>query len=190
MNKRRISTTISTKHWELLKKHTTEFETQQKVIEYALDGLENGAKQAVAMSREEELWMRIGREVKSTCLIQKDGLKELIGTVDIGRYIEYVSRHKPVECVIEYYYQKPLKECSLKEVIDGIAINARISNWFDTINYTDDGGQYTLKMTHTMGINCSKMLNIVIESVFETYGVKTESKISESSLFVKVFKNV
>lgn len=190
MKKRRISTTISAKHWELLKKHTTELETQQKVIEFALEGLENGAKHVHAMSREEELWMRIGREVKSACLIQKDGLKELIGTADIGRYIEYVSRHKPIECVIEYYYQKHLKECSLKEVIDGIIINARISNWFDTINYTDDGGLYTLNMTHTMGINSSKMLNIVIESVFETYGVETESKISESSLFVKVFKNV
>lgn len=40
MSKRRVSTTISIKHWELLKKYTEKYETQQKVLELALESLE------------------------------------------------------------------------------------------------------------------------------------------------------
>ena len=49
----RISTTISQKHWELLKKHTEKFETQQKVLEHALESLENSSKQNPELTREE-----------------------------------------------------------------------------------------------------------------------------------------
>ncbi len=107
---------------------------------------------------------------------------------DIELQKEYVSQYKPVEYTTEYYFQKPLKECSLKEVIDGIVINARISNWYDTVDYTDDDGHYTLKITHSLGLNTSKLVNIAIESVFETYGAKTENTISEKTVFIKIFK--
>lgn len=188
MKKRRISTTISPKHWELLKKHTAEFETQQKVIEYALERLENGAKH-YPISKEEEFWRRVGREPMSACLIQKDGLKMLIETADMDRFMEYAANQKPEEYLIEYYYQKSLKECSLKEIMDGIVIIARMSRWLETINYTDDGDHYTLKITHNLGIKNSKMFKIMNESVFKTYGAKTESEISERSLFTKIYKN-
>jgi hypothetical protein len=89
MNKRRVCTTISAKHWELLKKYTAKYETQQKVLELALESLENNSKHITALSQEEEHWMRIGREAKSVaCLIQKDGLKELLKTADIERIKE------------------------------------------------------------------------------------------------------
>lgn len=190
LKKHRISTTISTKHWELLKKHAAKLETQQIVLELALESLENNSKHNPVQSPEEELWMRIGREVKTACLVQKEGLKELIETADIERVREYATHQKPIEYTIEYFYQKPLKECSLKEVIDGIVVNLKISNWLDTINYTDDGDHYTLKITHSLGLNNSKIFKIVNESVFKTYGVKAESNISEKSVFMKIFKNL
>lgn len=189
MKKYRISTTISPKYWALLKKHAEDLESQQKVLELALECYDNRSKHIPKLSPEEELWLRIGREVKSACLIQKDALKELLESADIARFGEYIAHEKPVEYVIEYFYQKPLKECSLKEIIDGIVLNTKVSNWFETINYTDDGDHYTLKFTHNLGLNGSKIHKILSESVFNTYGVKIESKVSERSLFMKIFKN-
>jgi hypothetical protein len=66
----RISTTISQKNWELLKKHTKKFETQQKVLELALEGLENSSKQNVTLTEEEKLWMRL-KWAKSVCILEK-----------------------------------------------------------------------------------------------------------------------
>jgi len=51
----RISTTISQKHWELLKKQSEKFETQQKTIEFALESLENSSKQSPALTLEENI---------------------------------------------------------------------------------------------------------------------------------------
>ncbi len=190
MKRRRLNITISLKHWNILEKHLQEFETQQKVLEYALESLENNPGQSTSVSQEEELWLRIGREIKSICLIQKDGLKELLETADIERLMECANQLKPLEYQIEYYLQKLLKECNLKEVIDGTVIIARTSNWFDTINYTDNGGYYTLKMIHSLGLNNSKLSKTMVESVFKTSGFKTESEISERSFFIKIYKNL
>jgi hypothetical protein len=182
----RISTTISQKHWELLKKYAEKFETQQKALELALESLDNSSKQSPALTEEEKLWIR---SAPVACLVQKDGLKILMETTDFDLQKEYVAKHKPIEYIIEYYIQKPLKECSLQEVIDGIVINSRISNWFDTVDYTDDGDHYTLKITHSLGLNTSKVIKMLDESVFTTYGVKVESIISAKTIFIKAFKN-
>jgi len=188
MKTHRISTTISQKHWELLKKHAEEFETQQKALERSLECLENRSKQIQALAEEEKLWMRLA-SVKTACLIQKEYLKRLMETADIELQKEYIIKDKPIEYTIEYYFQKPLQECSLKEVIDGLVINSRISNWFDTVDCTNDGSHYTLKITHSLGINTSKIIKMLDESVFKTYGVKVESIISEKTIFIKIFKN-
>ncbi len=37
------------------------------------------------------------------------------------------------------YYQRPLKKCGLKEVIDGLVFFIKEGNIPDTINYTDEG---------------------------------------------------
>jgi hypothetical protein len=184
----RISTTISQKHWELLKKHAGEFETQQKALERALECLENDSKQSQTLTEEEKLCMHL-IQAKLPCLIERDCLKLLIETVDFELYNEFVTRNKPIEYVIEQHFQKPLKECSLKEIIDGLIINCRISNWFDTVDYTDESDRYILKITHRLGPNTSKIVRELLESVFKTYGVKVESTISAGAIFIKTFKN-
>lgn len=153
----------------------------------ALECLENSSKQRLALTEEEEFWMHMA-SVKATCLVQKDFLKMLMETVDIQRHKEYVTRYKPIEYVIEYYIQKPLKECSLNEVINGLVTGARMSHWFDTVDYIDNDGHYTLIITHSLGINNSKIVKICNDSVFKKYGVKTESSISEKTIFMKIFK--
>lgn len=184
----RIATTISERHWELLKKHAEKFETQQKALEMALECLENSSKQRLALTEEEKFWMHMA-SVKATCLVQKDFLNTLMETADIELHKKYVTRHKPIEYAIEYCLQKPLEECSLNEVINGLVASARMSHWFDTVDYVDNDGHYTLRITHSLGINNSEIVLICNDSVFKTYGVRTESLISEKTMFTKIFKN-
>jgi hypothetical protein len=184
----RISTTISQKHWELLKKHTEEFETQQKVLELALESLEKSSKPSPLVTREERIWLT-QRSMKTICSVLKDSLKVLLETVDIELFKEYLNKYKPLEYTMEYYFQKPLKEISLKELLDGVVITGGMSNWFDTIDYKDDGNHYTMLITHSLGLNNSKLNRMGIESLFETYGVKVESTISEKTIFMKIYKN-
>ena len=188
MNKFRINTPISKKHQDLLKKYTDTYETQQKVLEQALENLDTRQNQRSALSQEQELAVRF-LEVKAMCLIQKDGLLVLLENLDPETMLKYVDHNKPMEYALEYYYQKPLKECQMTEVVEGIAINARMSCWFDTVDYTDDGDYYTLKITHCLGVNATNLIRIMIESATATYGVLAESTISGKTCFIKIFKN-
>ncbi|HEY9205498.1 MAG TPA: hypothetical protein VIO58_06210 [Candidatus Methanoperedens sp.] len=187
MNRRRVCTTISAKHWELLKKYTEKFETQQKVLEAALESLEKNSNRNHKLSLEEQFWMRT-RELKSICLIQLDGLKTTMKAPAFEKAFELLAERKHMQHIIEYYYQKPLKDCNLKEIVDGLVIYARLSNWFDSVNYTDDGDHYTLQIYHSLGLGGSKFNRTFIENLFKTYGVKTESYISNRSNLIKIYK--
>ncbi|MDI9394824.1 MAG: hypothetical protein QM426_05135 [Euryarchaeota archaeon] len=188
MTKRRISTTISQKHWDLLNKHLEKFETQQKVIEQALESLENSSKQNSSSIWETRCWMFV-KSTKSVCFVLKDGLKMLIEAADIELVKEFVTRNKPIEHSIEFYFQKPLKELSLREVIDGLVTVAITGNWFDIVDCKDESSHHTLMIIHSLGLNNSKINVIMIENLFKTYGVKAESTISEKTIFIKIFKN-
>jgi hypothetical protein len=188
LKRHRVATTISEKHWELLKKNAEKFETQQKALELALECLENSSKQRLALTEEEKFWTYAASD-KTACIVQKDFLKMLMETYDIEIYKEYVTRNKPIEYTIECYLQKSLKECSLNEVINALVVSARISHWLDMIDYMDEDGHYTLRITHSLGFNNSDITRICIESVFKTYGVETKSVISEKTIFMKIFKN-
>ncbi|MFY1110478.1 MAG: hypothetical protein AB3K77_02145 [Methanosarcinaceae archaeon] len=183
----RISTTISDKHWKLLKTYAEKFETQQKTLELALESLENSSKQGPELTLEEKYWMRL-KWAKSAVIIEKNAFKLLIETTDIGLLNELFIRDKTIEYTIELYFQKPLEVCSLEEVIDGLVINLKITNWFDTV-YKEERDYYTLRMTHSMGIKFSKLIFVAVESALKTYGVKAEGIISEKTIFINIHKN-
>jgi hypothetical protein len=188
LSQHRLSTTISSKHWALLQKYMEKSGTQQKALEMALDSLETvNSKSVSKLSPEEETWMRVGG-LNLVCLVQKEMLNVILKTVDMGQIEAYVKDMKPFEYVVEFFYQKPLKECSMKEIIDAIIINAKISHWFETVNYTDEDKYYTLNAVHDMGLNSSKINSLFVENLFKTYGAKTESTISERTIFIKVYK--
>ena len=188
MKTHRISTTISQKHWELLKKYAEKFETQQKALELALESLENSSKQSPELTLEEKYWMRL-KPAKSLVIIEKNAFKMLTETADIELLSELFIRNKTIEYTIEFYFQKSLEECSLKEVIDGLVINLKITSWVDTIDYADGGDHYKLIITHDLGFSFAKMVTIWIENMFTAYGVKTESTYSIKTIFMKIFKD-
>lgn len=108
---------------------------------------------------------------------------------DIECQKQFLKNENLVELSIELYHKKPLKAMSLKEVIDGLVFNAKLSNWYDIVDCMDKDSYYTLIIVHNMGINCSKTTLLMVENVFNTYGVKTESTVSPKSVFVTIYKN-
>ncbi len=188
MHKNHLHTTLSDKHFEILKKFTEEFGTQQKVLELALERLENNKKQSSVQSTDEQVWVLTGKGTESACVLHKDAFRTLLEGADVKRIIKLLKTQKMAEHMVSWYYQKPLKKCSLKEVTDGAIFFFKAAKIFDTVNYVDCGNYYSLKMIHGLDIRTSKMFNIFIESLFEAYGARTESEISEKSLFMKIFK--
>ncbi len=87
------------------------------------------------------------------------------------------------------FLHKSLKECSLREVVDGLTTILRITHMFDTVDYEDKGNYYLLILAHSLGLNNSKLNLTILENVFKTYNVKLESTISEKTIFMKVFKD-
>ncbi len=51
MKKYRINTTVSSKHYGLLKKHAEKYASQQKTIEHALELLDNNPSQSSPIIR-------------------------------------------------------------------------------------------------------------------------------------------
>ncbi len=190
MKKYRINTTISQKHQEILKKHTKKYGTQQSVLEHALETLENNIEiQNLELSPEEELWMRIHREIKSgMTLFQRDITKMLFETLDIPKFDELVTTQKPAQFALEWYYNKSIKECSIQEIINAIIINTNIQGGADTVKHTEGENSYNINITHSMGINWGKGLVMMYESMLKSYGAYFESNFSERSVYFKIFK--
>jgi len=188
VKKHRIATTISQKHWDLLTKQVGKYKTQQKVLEIALENLDNSSKQDPVLTDKEQVWLAILRE-NLVVLYEKSCFKSLMENSDIECQTEFFEREKPVEVSIEFFYKEPLSAMSLKEVLDGLIFNAKLSNWYDTVECIDEDSHYTVVMVHNLGINCSKTTLLMVKSALSTYGAKTESIISPKSVFVKVFKS-
>ncbi len=188
MKKYQIHTTLSARHLEILKNNAEKYGSQQKALELALESLESKPKQSAPLSPEEELWMRYAG-VNNACFIPRDGLKFMLETANMGIFADIVAGTKQIEYQIESYYNKPLKSCSLKEVIEGMVINAKMCHWFDEVDYKDEGSHYMIKWAHSLGINGSKMSRILTENVFNTYGVRFETTIMEKTVFMKIYKS-
>lgn len=174
----------------MLKKYVENFGTQQSVLEHALESLENSSDPDLGLPPdEEEVWMRLGHEIKGTLtLLQVDITRQLFKTADIERFKEYFKDGKTIEFILEWYLDKPLKEFSLQEVMDVLTLNTKIQGGSDTVNCIEDDDFYKLNITHNMGINCSKIIVAMYESVFKSYGVRFEVQFSQRSIFFTVFK--
>ncbi|MGD9776125.1 hypothetical protein [Methanosarcina mazei] len=188
LKRHRIATTISDKHWKLLKIHAEKFETQRKALEIALECLENNTEQYSELTVKQKYWLMC-ESIGSVCCVQKEALKILMETVNHERFKEYVTKNKPIEYEIQILLQKPLNECSLEEVVNGLMIVFRTSHMFDTIDCKDNGDYYLLILTHSLGLNNSKLNLMTCKSLFITYGADIESKTSGNIIFIKVFKD-
>jgi hypothetical protein len=88
------------------------------------------------------------------------------------------------------HHNKPIKNCSLKEVLDSLINVGRVVNWFDSIDYIDNNSYYTIEIIHSLGINNSKINKVMFEDLFKEYGVKMESEVTDNGIFMKVYKSM
>ena len=158
------------------------------MLEAALESLENTSQKVMVSSLDEQRWMRVYREVKAVVITHKDILGSLVETADIEKVIDVINNQKMTEFMMSWLYMKPLSSCSIIEILDGILFFLRTGNMNDISGYSDDGDHYTLKLVHNLNLNNSKIFKAMIESTFNAYGARTESAISDKSLFVKVYK--
>lgn len=186
-HKNHLHTTLSDKHFEILKKHKEIFGTQKKVLEFALESLENNSKRNLAQLKDDQVWMLTGRGTESASVLHIDAFKVLLEGADVKNIIKIMKNQKMAEHMIAWFYQKPLKKCSLKEVIDGLIFFLKASKIADTVSYVECDNYYILKMIHGLHIGTSRMFSMWIATLFESYGLKTESEISEKSLFMKIY---
>lgn len=111
MKKYRINTTISIQHRDLLKKLVEKYGTQQSALEHSLESLENSSHLNKELSEQEEIWLRLYREINGIItILPKEIAKILIETVDIEEFKQYIQNVKQVESVLEYNYKKHLNE--------------------------------------------------------------------------------
>lgn len=185
MNKHRLNTTISRKHWELLEKHANHFESQQKALEHAIELLEN--KQCKELSPKANFWLHCGMDLGSICTVSKGALKALFENSEI----ESVFQKTRGEVIygLEDNNHRPLNKMSIKEIMDALVFSSTASNWFDSATCTDMGKYYCFKQTHSLSINGSKLTKLWLEELFKKYGARTESYISDHTVFIKVFKD-
>lgn len=188
MKKRRISTTISTKHWDILKKHSEKHESQQKALELAIESLENNSIKTNSLLLEQEQVHPMFKEKQFLCHINRDQLRLFFEKMDVGAVIKEFKKEKYSVNFTIMQCQKPLKNCSLKEVIDAAVYLINYSNTAESIEYTDEGTHYFLKIFHNMSMNYSTATRALIETVFEAFGARIESEIYENSLFVMIYK--
>jgi hypothetical protein len=187
--KYRVNTTISIKHRELLDKQVEEYGTQQAVLEKALEILDNGNHPG-QLSEEQEIWLRLYREVNDILVFfPRELTKLLLETADMDEFQKHIQNVKQVQSVIEYNYKKHLCDFTLPELIKGVITNIKIQGSVDTVECTEKEDHYQIYLTHRLGINDSKSLIIMNESVFKSYGVKFESTYSKRSVFFKIYKN-
>jgi hypothetical protein len=174
----------------LLKKQAEKYGSQQKALEHALECQENenNSKSISRLSPEEEMTVRIVQS-KLACLLEKQGLKHMLEYLNMEPYLAILNNDKLLQYQLEVYFQKPLKDCSLKEVVDGMIVNAKLGNWFETLSYTDDGDHYTFNATHNLGLNCSKINESLFEGLFKSYGARVNITTSERTIFMKIYKN-
>ncbi|OPY25536.1 MAG: hypothetical protein A4E28_03080 [Methanocella sp. PtaU1.Bin125] len=168
------------KHYGLIKKHLETYETQGKVLEHALESLDNSARSGPAPAGEKAP----GRKADDSSAgpIQKYALMMLLDTLDLEKTGEYIARVKPTVYALEYIYHKPLKECSLKEVVDGLVVTSRALDWYDKVECLEDEGRYTFKITHTMGPNASRIIQMVDENLLYTYDARFETIVSDNGV--------
>ncbi len=73
--------------------------------------------------------------------------------------------------------------------MDAVILNIKIQGSSDSLTYKEDENSHDINLAHSLGINASKMLEMMNGSVFDSYGVEFESNCSERSVFFKVFKS-
>ena len=185
MKDQRINTTLSEKHYSILKKHVKKYGTQRSVLEHAL---EKSSKNHYILSKEEEIWMQMFQIKDLHMIYAKDYTKLLFNTAQMDKIQEYLKKDVPVKFFVEWLYDKPFQEFKLSELIKGIILNIEMYGLAENIDLEDSDDSYIVNIFHELGINGSKIILYMNEGVLKDFGVNFESEYSIKNVFFKIYK--
>jgi len=189
MSNARISTTISARHIDILKKHAKVHGTQQKVLELALETFDKKTLEDHILTTEELFVLNTWRD-RVSCIVYKELFTNLISNANLEAAEEWYNANKMcMAFAVEFYYQRPFHELNIQEILDALVSLAKISNMFERYAYSDDGDHYTLKIHHNYGLNGSRYVSLMVKNILDFCGVKYTTSVTERSIFTKIYKN-
>ncbi len=173
MKKRRISTTISKKHWAILKEKLEKYGSQQKVLEAALDVLDGEGtisklnpiqRQRMEVLDFPSLAMFPRRTIKHTLeghwnRIAEEKVYELGLLVTTGRHVD---------------------DMGFLELLESFCDLLRTLNFFEDVQIEDKGGTCTIKLLHSEGKVYSDHFAYLNEEFFKEQGMECKTVIADN----------
>jgi hypothetical protein len=171
MRKRRLSTTISHEHWEILQKNLKKYGSQSKVLEAALERLDNDA-----LFRLDEIQRKRVDLLNfpGAVLINRRCIKHTLE----GRW-ERIVEEGLFEFGILVTSGKLTDRFTFHELVASFCYLLRLLNLFEEIAYEEAGDTCTVKLWHHEGKTYSKYFAYLHELFFRRQGIECKTEISE-----------
>jgi hypothetical protein len=186
--RQRIYTTISKKHYSILKKYEEKYRTQAKTLELALELL-NGKP---LLSEEEQIW-RIVYKTPRAVTINRDLLIRLFEV-----FLERNGGEQELRdlCTKSGYLctlflsilGKPVDQANLREAVDALYMLYNFSHFFERVSLREQDNFYELTLTHPGNKFYSMAFKIFTEIILKDLNLKIESRIEEHYLILKIYK--
>ncbi len=157
---KQIHTTLSIEYYDKLKFFAKYFKTQKKVIEIALDALDEKIN-LKEVSDEDSYWLRM--KDHNAVFLSKKSFNYLLE----GK-IENFSDKKSCRRALEIITKESLEDLPLEKIVKHLAFNYKANNWFEriTVEYPISG-DVTLTFYHYMGYHYSEILSKYFVNFFE-----------------------
>ncbi len=170
--KRRISTTISGRHWKILENLMEEYGSQQKVLEAALEKLadESPFSEFTELQKQRALLL----SYPGIVIIPRQTIKHTLE----GNW-EKIAEEGLFELGILVTSGKMVENFGFRELVKSFCHLLKLLNLFDDIIPEEEGGVMKLKLIHQEGRTYSEYLANLNEHFFRRWGIECKTEISE-----------
>lgn len=175
--KKKLSTTISALHWEIIKRYLKKLGSQQRVIEKGLELLDNS---------EYEI-----NEDKLRLAVDPDAVVMHRSWFEAAMKGDWKSvEDSPVaEFGVMLLKKKPMYKMSFNEQVHGLCDLIVASSQFErVIRDEGDDGSIKITLTHHGGMKVSEHLSKLGEKYFKDYGINFETNLSDYYIIYRVWE--
>ena len=173
MRKHRLSTTISRKHFDILDRNVEQYGSQQKVLEAALELLEDGGKfyklNEVQRKRVDLL------DVPGAIILNRRSVKHTIE----GKW-DKIAGERMYEFGILVLSGKSVDNMDFQGLINIFHKLLRVLNLFEKITLESKGGVYNMKILHNEGKTYSEHFAYLNEEFFKEMGIDCKTTTADS----------
>jgi hypothetical protein len=176
--KKKLSTTISALHWEIIKRYLKKFGSQRRVIEKALELLDNSKYEI--------------NEEKLRLAMDPDAVVVHRSWFEAAMKNDWKSvENSPVaEFGVMILKKKPLHKMSFKEQVHSLCDLIEASCQFErVIRDEEDDGSIKITLTHHGGREVSEHLSKLGKKYFEDLGINFEMVLSDYYIMYRAWGN-